>query len=457
MFEKLFKNNGTGNSIEIYYSSTRSFTIDIARGRIELGKKRESEGYGIRSITKAGEGFSSTTDYRKLNRCAEDAKKLAVVGRANVILPEASAYTEPKGIYDPDIARITPEECVDYAQGMIDSVDPSLAKILEGSFSVSDGSVIIQNSNGLYVEEKGTVTYAFLRVLSGQVSGTAPKPPQPSSPASASTPASPSPTPPSSHASAFSYHMSRNLDFDLSIISREAIELAVKSRDPKKLDSGVYDIIFEPYAINDLFSNLLIPAFDGDWVQRGKSRFSGLLGENVASSVVSIVDNGMLDNGLGSSGSDGEGVPTGRTGLIEKGILEGYLYDMYTAQKENRKSTGNAVRSYHSIPGIGSTNFILSPGRYSREDVIGETKKGLLVTDVIGAHTANVTSGDFAVELDNTFLVENGVVKNCIKKGILTGNIFNLLKNIDLIANNSRQMGSVFTPSFRVCGMNVIS
>jgi predicted Zn-dependent protease len=76
---------------------------------------------------------------------------------------------------------------------------------------------------------------------------------------------------------------------------------------------------------------------------------------------------------------------------------------------------------------------------------------------VIGAHTSNVTSGDFAVELENTFLIENGEIKNSIKQGILVGNIFQLLKRIDLVGNNSRQVSAIITPSFRIKGMEVIS
>jgi len=150
---------------------------------------------------------------------------------------------------------------------------------------------------------------------------------------------------------------------------------------------------------------------------------------------------------LDSSAFDGEGVPSQRTILIDKGILKGYLYDSYTAGKEGLASTGNAVRSgYTGVPGVGIRNLIVSSSK--PQDLLAETK-GILVGGLIGAHTANPISGDFSVEAKNAFLIGHGEVARPIRSLMLAGNFFELLKDIE-IGRDVRAVGSTVTPTVKV-------
>jgi PmbA protein len=149
---------------------------------------------------------------------------------------------------------------------------------------------------------------------------------------------------------------------------------------------------------------------------------------------------------MGTMAFDGEGVASRRNTVIENGVLKGFLYDSYTAGKDGRKSTGNAVRSgYSDVPRLGLRNLIVSSEHAF--DLEAETK-GMLVNGFIGAHTANPISGDFSVEARNSFFVAPNEEPRPISSMMLAGNIFDLLKDMD-VGIDVRAVDSVVTPSVR--------
>jgi len=133
--------------------------------------------------------------------------------------------------------------------------------------------------------------------------------------------------------------------------------------------------------------------------------------------------------------------------LIEDGTLKAYLYDSYTAGKVGVHSTGNAVRSgYTALPRVGARNFILS-SRQS-QNLLEETR-GYMVSGLIGAHTANAISGDFSVEARNAFAISPGEVARPIRSLMLAGNIFELLREIE-VGRDVRSVGSIVTPTVKL-------
>jgi PmbA protein len=150
---------------------------------------------------------------------------------------------------------------------------------------------------------------------------------------------------------------------------------------------------------------------------------------------------------MDSSAFDGEGVPSQKNVLIEEGVLKGFLYDSYTAGKAGLRSTGNAVRSgYSDVPRVGIRNLIVSSP--VAHDLLAETK-GYLVNALIGAHTANPISGDFSVEARNGFWVMPGEEAKPIRSLMLAGNIFDLLKEIE-VGRDLRMVGVIVTPTVKV-------
>lgn len=129
---------------------------------------------------------------------------------------------------------------------------------------------------------------------------------------------------------------------------------------------------------------------------------------------------------MNSSRVDGEGTPSQKTVIVDDGVLRNFIYDLKTAKKGNTKSTGNGMRSsYAEMPEIGSSNLIFDFKEYQP---LSDINSGVYVTDILGAHTANPISGDFSVEAMNAFKIEKGELKHPVKKAMLSGNLFDILK-----------------------------
>jgi PmbA protein len=240
---------------------------------------------------------------------------------------------------------------------------------------------------------------------------------------------------------------SRSLQSSMEDVGKKAAEMARASLAGTRGESGTFDVLLKPLAVAELLEGTLLCALEADSVQKGRSSLKGRVGEQIASEVLMITDDGLLAGGIDSSAFDGEGVPSQRTVLIENGILKGFLYDSYTAGKDGARSTGNSVRSgYSDVPRVGPRNLIV--GSPLARDLLADTK-GYLVHGLIGAHTANPISGDFSVEARNAFRVAPGEAAVPIRSLMLAGNIFEILKDIE-IGTDVRSIGAIVTPTVKV-------
>jgi PmbA protein len=212
------------------------------------------------------------------------------------------------------------------------------------------------------------------------------------------------------------------------------------------LKTGRRRVILHPMAVTELLEYTLIPSFSADNVQRGRSKLGGMVGQKIFAGF-DIADDATVLNGLMTEPFDDEGVSSNRTSLVKKGVLKGFLYDTYTANKEGRKSTGNGQRSSNaSLPSVGPSNFVISG-----DETIGNEDEALVVHGLIGAHTSNPISGDFSCETKNAFL--NG---KSIKKAIVSGNIFEILKSGIKFGSDVKQYSSVLSPSIEIPEIMVV-
>jgi PmbA protein len=195
-------------------------------------------------------------------------------------------------------------------------------------------------------------------------------------------------------------------------------------------------------------------AFNADNVQRGRSIYADKMDEQVLSPNLNIHDDGILKKGLNSSGSDGEGFPSQKTTLIENGVLKNFIYDLYTSRKSDVKSTGNGMRSsYADTPSVGFSNILME---FKEIKEISEIENGVVVKDLLGAHTANPISGDFSVEAMNAFKIENGEISHPIKKAMLSGNIFQAFTTAYAASDKVRQIGSFVLPPVTVSKLRIV-
>lgn len=401
---------------EIYFTCEVSNRLIFKKGKFDVYEWNKTAGYGVKVIKnkKMGFAFSNTLDENVLLR----AIKVSEINEKdeNVSLPEKQGYGDFKQLYDEDISHLDLKEALEFAEELIGAcrdqgVTPTLAGI-----SWSTGEERIMNSHGVRAEGKETYSSCYLTAMAKETAT----------------------------ATASDHAASRYLDIDFASVGENAARLARDSLGAKKIDSGTYSVSLKPNAAAELFEEVLSPSFSGENVVPGRSFLAGRVGEELFADSLAIVDDGRLKKGLNSSAFDSEGVATQKTWLIKNGVLKGFLYDTYYANMAGVKSTGNAYRSSHStLPGIGISNLVVTGGG-------GLEERDLVVHGLMGTHTANTVSGDFSVETRNAFY--RGMP---VKKLLIAGNIFYLLRNITGYGKDYKQVSSVLTPSIEFSDVKV--
>jgi PmbA protein len=239
-------------------------------------------------------------------------------------------------------------------------------------------------------------------------------------------------------------------DFDPAQTGKMAAEKAIQMLGAKPIKSCEVPMVVSPDIGVDLLS-YIVGMLSADPVQKGKSLFAGKVGEGVAASLVSVIDDGKLKGGLATQPVDGEGVPRQTTPLITDGVLKNYLYDCYNAKKGKTTSTGNRSRgSYQSMGGIASTNLYLKPGNTKPDEIIAEIKDGFYLTEAFGLHAGiNDVTGDFSLPVAG-FKIENGQKTFPIRGVTIGGNLFDFLKSIDKIGDDLTWAQATGCPTFSV-------
>jgi PmbA protein len=426
---------------EAFLSRVSSTSVNIERGQIVRSVKRTDQGLGVRAIYKKAVGFSYTnmlTD-KTVEDAAVKAFKSAKASKPDknwIGLPSPKKLSETKNTYDKKLATISPDEFVETASVMLNTVEGYDKRVLPigGGVGTFLTSRAIVNSNGVETYDQGTGIECSIETIAREAGEVTPV--------------------------CFELNAERVYKIDPEWVGREAARQAISSLKAKKIESGTLSIIFTQPALGALLYYTLINAVKADYVQRERSALKEKIGEDVASNLVTIHDNGLLEGGLQTWKFDGEGVPSQKTLVVEKGILKHFLYDSYTANKSGVESTGNAFRGglapYTSTPVLEATNFTFTQGNQSPENLINEIDNGLIVYGVQGAHSSNPESGEFSVVATPAWKIEKGSVAYAVKGAMLAGTIFDVLKSVSALGNNTRKIGQLVAPWIRVENVKVI-
>ncbi|HWR58262.1 MAG TPA: TldD/PmbA family protein [Thermodesulfovibrionales bacterium] len=233
-------------------------------------------------------------------------------------------------------------------------------------------------------------------------------------------------------------HIGFELFDNLSVeeLSLAATRRAVMMLGAGKAPGGRMPVVISSEAGGTMIHEAIGHGLEADLAQRGLSAYSGKEGMEVASKLVTVIDDATLPHRRGSYGFDDEGTPSQRTVLVDKGILKGFMYDRLTAMRESVKSTGNGRReSYQHRPIPRMTNTFIAPGDAGAEEIVRSVPQGLFVKKM-GGGQVNTVSGDFVFEVQEGYRIENGAVGPPVREATLTGNGPDVLKSIDMIASD---------------------
>jgi PmbA protein len=432
--ESLLKGRST-DGYEIFLSSSRNLSIEVRDQKVDSYKCSGPVVVSVRVLKARAMGFSYSTslDGPDIEKMIDNALASAEIQTPdeNNVLPQPQAYPIITGLFDEGLTLIDEKEKIGRAlelERLVLATDPRVKRVRKASYGESVYAGHIRNSLGVKGSYRDTSVTASVSAIAEE-----------------------------GNDSQIGWDFGFSNYFagiDVAAIAQGAANKAMgllgaagipTMRCPALLDNHVAGEILE----------VLSQAFLAENVQKGKSLLAGKLGENIFSPGLRIRDDGTLPGGMGTAPFDAEGVAQCNTVLVEEGRLQGFLYDTYCACKGGTASTGNAVRgSSKNPPRMGVTNFFIENGTVPLAGLLHGIARGVLITEVMGMHTANPISGDFSVGAAG-FLIEEGKPTMPVKGIAIAGNILDIFRNVEMVGNDLRFFGAVGSPSLRIAALDV--
>lgn len=419
-----------GVQVETYLLHDRELSIEVADAKVETLKQADETGMGIRVIKDGRLGFAFTSDLslQAVKSSVQDAINICAYTAAdeyNQLPAKVNTYPEVK-IYDTETASMSLQDKIQMAMAVEQAArqqDQRIRIIERSGYDDMEYCTLIMNSQGLYAYEKGNFSGIYIFLVAEEDEDAQ---------------------------NGFSMMTARSVrDLFPARVGEEAARNALRALNARSIQSGQIPVILDPY-VSTRFSAIIASMVNAESVQKGKSMFQGKMGQKVASSLCTIVDDALMKGGIATSKFDGEGTATSRNVLVEKGVLKTFLYDHYTALKGGGSSTGNGNRgSFRSLPSVASSNFLILPGQQSPETMRAGIEKGLYITEVMGMHTANPISGDFSVGAAG-IMIEKGELTYPVRGATIAGNMSDFLQNIDAVGTDMRFYGAKGAPSLRL-------
>jgi PmbA protein len=417
---------------EVFLASSEETSVQFEANRLKNIQSKQSQVLALRLIKKGRVGYGITTSLDDVTGLIKAAVETARLGTAAKFeFPAPTSYPEVS-VFDPGVELVTSEQMIGLGKEMIGTVRKHTSDILcEAGVTRSINSVSIANSQG------GRASY---------------------------------------RKSAFSLGVSGNLiqGTDMLFVgegerschpitdTRAITNLVVRQLEwAKKLTpapSRSLPVIFTPNGVMSALVLSLMAAFNGKMVLEGVSPIKDKLAQLVFDKKLWLWDDATLTYQPASRPFDDEGVPSRRTMLIEGGAPASFLYDLQTAALSGKHSTSNGSRPGGGLPAPTPSAFIIKPGNVSFNDMLADIKEGLVIEQLMGAGQGNVLGGDFSGNVLLGYKVENGKIVGRVKDTMVSGNVYQLLKEIVAIGNDSRWVGGFLsTPSICCPSLSVAS
>ena len=429
---------GGATAAEAVVREGSEFSTVVRLGEVETLKEAGSRALGLRVFRGQRAASTYTNDFSRegVERLVSGALDLARVTSEdpNAGLPEAGQLGSIPGdldLYYEDVYSLPAEERIEYARRAETAAlaaDQRIKNSDGGSFDAAVGRKLLANSLGFSGEyQRSYCSVSAVPIAQSEDGGMQRD---------------------------YWYSVARSLAMLESPehVGRVAAQRTLRRLNARKIPSARLPNVLEQTIAGSLLGHIF-EAVNGDAVYRGASFLAGKLGEKIAGENITVVDDGTLPGGFGTSPFDDEGVPCRRTTVIERGVLKSYLLNTYSAKKLGMTSTGNAARGLAGNPGIGAGNLFLEAGKKSAAEIIAGVSRGLLITDFLGTGV-NMVTGDFSRGASGIW-IENGELSYAVEEITVAGNLKEMLSNISEIGNDLEFRGSVASPTLRLEGMTI--
>lgn len=423
--------------VEAYAEETQRTQVRASRGEVEQFAFAESRGVGVRLVVDGRQGYAYAADpdldeLGSLVARARESARFAEPDEANV-LPSLVHPEALPDVFRPSQLEVSRDRKVDVTldlERVAVSTLPEVGKVEVATYGDATGRMAVASSLGGPLEYARTDCWVAVSALAERGEETQ---------------------------SGFAFRLGRELaEIAWRDAATEAADRAARLLGGTKPRTERVPVLLDPVA-GTAFLGVLATALSAEAVHKGRSPLAGLVGSTVASETVTLVDDGRLLEGPNAAPFDDEGVATGRTTLVEDGILRGFLHNTRSAVREGARSTGNARRGgYRTTPGIANTNLLLVPGRASAEELFRQAGRAVYVQDVTGLHSgANPVSGQFSVGATG-LRVENGAFDGALREMTIASTLLDVLKAIVGVGSDLRFMSQgIGAPTVLVGEMTV--
>ncbi|CEN84338.1 modulator of DNA gyrase [[Clostridium] sordellii] len=435
LFEKAL-NEGFENC-EVYYTDGENISITVYEGEVEKYNIDKSFGLSFRGMLNGKMGYSYTEilDDKAIDMLIKSAKEAASCIESNdiqFIYEGDENYSEVK-TYSEKLENIDASKLIDIALELEKETKGYSDKVINLNackISYSSSKNGIYNTKGLELNNKGNLLISYVIPIVEEKD---------------------------EKQDGIGYMIVDSIDeLDTKKIAKQGVEDALSKLGGKSIPSGNYKTIIYNEAMASLLETFS-DVFSAEEAQRGLSLLRGKENQCIASDIVSIIDDPLMDNGLASAPFDDEGVATFKKEIVSKGVLNTLLHNLKTANKANLKTTGNGFKSSYSSPvSVEPTNFYIEKGMKTLEELMNELDEGVIITDFAGLHSgANSITGDFSLA-SKGFYIKDGRKIYPIDQITVAGNFFELLKNIKDIGNDLNfPISSIGSPSVVVEGLSI--
>lgn len=422
------------DAAEVFIESDRQLRMEVRNGEVETVEESAAHGVGFRVLHQGGLGFTHCNDFAEstLEKTIRQAVQYAKITTAdeNNVLPSEKGLTDVGQLHDPKIAQVSMDEKLSLIRQVEKEAmkDARITKSAGAVFAEGEGEVFLANSNGLSKNYKASACSFGVSVVAEK----------------------------GDQKSSGGEYCSRRFIDDLKAgdeIALKAAKSAYEMLDPRMVKTQKAAVIFDPDVARAILGGILA-AVNGERVLQGASFLGAKMDQKIAAERISIYDDGIRPRGIRSVPFDGEGVPTQKRIIVDKGILKGFMYNTIVAKRAGVPSTGNASRGgFASLPGIGAHSFYIEAGDMPPEEIVRETKKGLLLKGVTGYGISPV-NGNFSGGASG-FWIENGRIAFPVKGLTIAGNAEHMLNNIDMLGNDLDLNLSFTAPTLRISEMQI--
>ena len=441
------KNKGI-DEFEIIAIKKNITTVRITDSEIVEIKQNFDKNYGARLIHQKKITSLQTTNIENITDIIDEGLETTIKLKPRKFwkgLPQKKENIRIEGTFDKKLKHISGSNATDIAQNMINSSENKKIDTITGSLNIVYEDFELNNSNGLNFNNESTYISGIINAESEH-----------------------SITP----VSGIGHACGRTLsNFSPEQIGIDAKNMCINSINPQKINSDEYTIIFDPYSVGELLAFVIAENFNFKTFKEKKSCFSNNFKNKIATEEFNLTDNPHIPEGIGTKSIDDEGTKTEKIKLIENGIFKNIFSNLYDSYKEGEeKSSGNAIRmgspmgrSADPIPISAPHNLVITAGSSSQEDMIRETKHGLLVGRLWYTYAVNPIKGDFSCTARSGIqIIENGEVIGSGRSVRIVHNLTNLLNNISDIGKDQirvMQWASLpsITPSIKVENISVSS